>query len=478
MSEPAQSNGSRRPSFYKKRYLDKIDSFLDDLLNDLKKNDRAGLKRLLDFYSTKFQRWSPRNIVGIFIQKPRCERPVTVSEAKALGHTIKPGVPRAAILVPVFKPEDVEQKPQEQVATQGIVDNRVDGQVANDPQSTSQTNNKPEIKLKLIGFKVVPCVIDLGKETEGPPILVPNKPEEQNSAEALLEALGKFASEKNIVVDDHLDRAAVLAGATGISGKRRDGVVHISTMSALPPAKRFQTLVHELTHGMLHSTKENEERERKAEELQAAGVSYFVGKHFGLEDDFSPLYLQNWGVTGNDVLKNLAIIVKAAREITEGVARHLGPKEAVIEALPRKATPVAELDQIDEYEIEEVLDIIDDTAEHFSRVVYVYHANDMRTADTADFNEDNYTLVARCEHSNLADAFGKTQNIEGSWAAGSDVNITVYGQKRQRSSSVGDVFLVEGEGYYKVNADGWVLIKEAETVPNRQPVPIPVSLSA
>ena len=236
--------------------------------------------------------------------------------------------------------------------------------------------------------------------------------------------------------------------------------MHISTMSALPPAKRFQSLVHELTHCMLHFANENEETDRKAEELQAAGVSYFVGKHFGLEDDFSAVYLQNWGVTGDDVLKNLAIIVKAAREITEGVARHLGPKEDVVEALPRKATPMADLDQLQDYEIDEVLEYVDDTAEHFSRVVYVYHAKDLGTADTADFNEGNYTLVARCEHSNLADAFGKTQNIEGSWAAGGDVNITVYGQKRQRSSSVGDVFLVEGEGYYKVNSDGWVLIQE------------------
>ena len=79
----------------------------------------------------------------------------------------------------------------------------------------------------------------------------------------------------------------------------------------------------------------------------------------------------------------------------------------------------------------------------------------------AEFNDQNYTLVARCERSNLADAFGKTQNIEGSWAAGGDVDITVYGQKRQRSSSVGDVFFVEGDGYYKVNWDGWSLIKDA-----------------
>jgi hypothetical protein len=51
----------------------------------------------------------------------------------------------------------------------------------------------------------------------------------------------------------------------------------------------------------------------------------------------------------------------------------------------------------------------------------------------------------------LADAFGRTQNIEESWAAG---------PKRQRSSSVGDVFFVEDEGYYK---DRWVVVKEAQS---------------
>ena len=171
-------------------------------------------------------------------------------------------------------------------------------------------------------------------------------------------------------------------------------------------------------------------------------------------------------MTAKDLLKNLSVIVKTSREIVEGIGNHLEQKEQEVETtrqdLPEQA-PVPNLDLEDEYEIEEVEEIVDDTAEHFSQVVYVYHAKDSKTSDAAEFNEENYTLVARCESSNLADAFGRTQNIEGSWAAGGDVDVTVYGPKRQRSSSVGDVFFVEDEGYYKANQDGWVLFREAQS---------------
>lgn len=461
MSDQPQ-NG--RPSFYKKRYLDRIDSFLHDLLNDLSKDDPAGLKRLLDFYSTKFQRWSPSNIVGIFLQKPKCERPVTVSEAKKLGHTVKPGVPRATILVPVFKPEDPEEVSQQRESA----DNRVDGET--EPAATEAKQLIPpasdsiEPKLKLVGFRAVPCVVDLGKETQGPPILSSTNQSLNQDTDLLLEALRKFAAEINITVDDRLNRRVVRSGGTGAAAQLRDGSVHISTLGAMPPVRRFHSLVHELTHGMLHFQDENAEApETKDAELQAAGVSYFVGKHFRLEENFEALYLKNWGVTGKDVLRNLAVIVKASREIVEGISRQLAPRqeEVLVEDRPieQVLTPGG-LDRLDDYEIDEVIEIVDDTEEHFSQVVYVYHAKDPQTAEGTEFDAENYTLVARCERSNLADAFGKTQNFEGRWAAGDNVDITVYGAKSQRSSSVGDVFLVEGEGYYKVNQDGWVKIEE------------------
>jgi hypothetical protein len=466
MSEGRVSFQPKRPSFYKKRYLDQIDSFLNDLLRDLQKDDPNGLKRLLDFYSTKFQRWSPSNIIGIFIQKPACERPVTVSEVKALGHTIKPGVPRATILVPVYKPEEEIESNQDEVTK---TDNRVDGEA--EPREESHSRPQPEketpTKLKLVGFKVVPCVVDLGKDTEGPPILSNHKAEQYQAAEPLIAALRACAAERNVKVDDRLDPRGVTSGATGHAVENKDGSIHISTLSVQAAPRRFASLVHELTHGILHLGPETEKLDAKTKELQATSVSYFVGKHFGLTEEFSGLYLKNWGVSAKDLLKNLSVIVKTSREIVEGIGKHLEQKEQEVattrkELLPDQA-PILNLDLEDEYEIEEVEEIVDDTPEHFSQVVYVYHAKDPKMSDTAEFNEENYTLVARCESSNLADAFGRTQNIEGSWAAGGDVDVTVYGPKRQRSSSVGDVFFVEDEGYYKANQDGWVLFKEAQS---------------
>jgi hypothetical protein len=466
MSETRVSFQPKRPSFYKKRYLDQIDSFLKDLLRDLQKDDPNGLKRLLDFYSTKFQRWSPSNIIGIFIQKPACERPVTVSEVKALGHTIKPGVPRATILVPVYKPEEELESNQGEVTK---TDNRVDGEA--EPREESHSRPQPEketpTKLKLVGFKVVPCVVDLGKDTEGPPILSNHKAEQYQAAEPLIAALRAYAAERDVKVDDRLDPRGVTSGATGHAVENKDGSIHISTLSVQAAPRQFASLVHELTHGVLHFGSETEKLDAKTKELQATSVSHFVGKHFGLAEKFSGLYLKNWGVTAKDLLKNLSVIVKTSREIVEGIGKHLEQKEQEVETtrkeLPPGQAPIPNLDLEDEYEIQEVEEIVDDTAEHFSQVVYVYHAKDPKTSDIAEFNEENYTLVARCECSNLADAFGRTQNIEGNWAAGGDVDVTVYGPKRQRSSSVGDVFFVEDEGYFKANQDGWVLFREAKS---------------
>jgi len=467
MSETRVSFQPKRPSFYKKRYLDQIANFLNDSLRDLQKDDPTGLKRLLDFYSTKFQRWSPSNIVGIFIQKPACERPVTVSEVKALGHTIKPGLPRAAILVPAYKPHEQEIEAHRDQVTN--TDNRVDGEA--EPEKESLLRPEPqketEPKLKLVGFKVVPCVVDLGKDTEGPPILSNHQVKQYQAAEPLIAALEAYATDRNITVDDRLNRIGVRVGATGHAVENKDGSIHISTLSAQPAARRFASLVHELTHAILHLGPEAEKLDPKTEELQATGVSYFVSKHFGLAEEFSGLYLKTWEVIAKELLKNLSVIVKTSREIVEGIGKHLEQKEREIrEEVPTQGR-AWNLDLEDEYEIEEVEEIVDDTAEHFSQVVYVYHARDSKTSDTAEFNEENYTLVARCGSTNLADAFGRTQNIEGSWAAGGDIDVTVYGPKRQRSSSVGDVFFVEGEGYFKANQDGWVLFREA---PSEKPL--------
>ncbi len=132
-----------------------------------------------------------------------------------------------------------------------------------------------------MGFKVVPCVVDLGKDTEGPPILSNHKAEQYQAAEPLIAALRAYAALRKITVDDRLNRIGVRAGATGHAVESKDGSIHISTLSGQTAARRFASLVHELTHGILHFGPEAEKLDPKTEELQATSVSYFVGNTSG-----------------------------------------------------------------------------------------------------------------------------------------------------------------------------------------------------
>jgi hypothetical protein len=84
----------------KKQFFDPIDSYATELAEKITKGDSEGLKKLLDFFSSKCVRWSYLNLLGLMLQRPNIQRPVTIREARNLGHYKKKGVTAATILVP------------------------------------------------------------------------------------------------------------------------------------------------------------------------------------------------------------------------------------------------------------------------------------------------------------------------------------------------------------------------------------------
>ena len=86
----------------KRRHLDSIDSYIIDLAKQLNNGDGKGVQQLLDFFGAgrKCSRWSYWNLVGLIRQRPDMRHPVTIREAAELGHYPKTGVNPVAILVP------------------------------------------------------------------------------------------------------------------------------------------------------------------------------------------------------------------------------------------------------------------------------------------------------------------------------------------------------------------------------------------
>src|ERR1700758_3756354 len=84
----------------KKQFFDPIDSYATELAEKITKGDSEGLKKLLDFFSSKCVRWSYLNLLGLMLQRPNIQRPVTIREARNLGHYKKKDVTAATILVP------------------------------------------------------------------------------------------------------------------------------------------------------------------------------------------------------------------------------------------------------------------------------------------------------------------------------------------------------------------------------------------
>src|SRR5246127_648042 len=80
-----------------------VSNYFQELIAEIKQNDPAKLRALLEFYAGKVQRWSSRNLMAIRVQKPDIQRPVTASEAKELGHIPRRGARKASIWVPVFE---------------------------------------------------------------------------------------------------------------------------------------------------------------------------------------------------------------------------------------------------------------------------------------------------------------------------------------------------------------------------------------
>lgn len=114
----------------------------------------------------------------------------------------------------------------------------------------------------------------------------------------------------------------------------------IATRTGMSSRNRIRTLVHEWAHELLHQGAENAEqraRSKQVKECQAEATSYVVLSHFGIRNEFSSDYLQNWGNDAETLLAELGQVQKAATAIITA----LEPKREQSSEQERDATAVA-----------------------------------------------------------------------------------------------------------------------------------------
>jgi len=378
---------AREATFRDKRaHLNSIEDHITELAEKLNQGNQKAFQQVLNFFGTgrKCVRWSYWNLLGLLRQRPDLQRPATIREAAEVGHYVKRGVMPAAILVPrvIELPPENEPSPESSLRKEALpwkadaalrlqlISTGVLLQVWQEQSApwawlkatypgltplesgtahslleaqdkalaslseeqlcdlvkacAAQNTPKPQTRTC---FNLVHCVVDLGRDTIGPQLMV----DLDQSGEDLGHVLGGIVEYAHSVgVEPILHRRTVDDMVSGSIGTAwADGKIFVS--DALSPERKIVTWLHELTHWLTHLRPEaglltgfgastpGERQPRHIRELQAEACAYVVSKSLGIPSRFSIGYLAGWNITKRDVELNLRVIAQAARELLQGI---------------------------------------------------------------------------------------------------------------------------------------------------------------
>jgi hypothetical protein len=405
----------------------------------------------MNFFSSLASKWSMTNTIGLFIQKPDIQRPVTIREAeKKFGHKPKRGVRWASILVPCIprsKPEDEQPQRTPEVPAVAVNDGQIDGEAAA-PEATQTQEPVTEKSIPVrrpVYFKAVRCVVDLGRETEGPNILESEGANAHVAAEVLA-AAKQYATSEGIEVTPQSWSGRSSAGRAGLG---EDGTKQISIADCLSVDKQLATFIHELAHVKLGHLG-NKDVSHNTKEIQAEVTAYVVSNSFGIPADYSATYLRAFGADQQKVYDNLRVIGRVTKQIINGIERQLR-LGVHVEQQPaeQEGRDASEEDIIDESALE---------TSYRQAAITVWQKKNTDFSVPAAFDASAFTKVAEIIGSNLGHAFSVTQSVEGRWQKSGEEGLTVFDQKA-RSTSVGDVLELEG-CFYAVTCEGFDRIEE------------------
>lgn len=287
LSDTADDGPTERREQILKR---QITGAVEELAKELQQGKSERLLALLNF-SSRFRRYSPGNQILIWLQ---CPNATHVAGFKAWaemgepdengerGYRIRAGAKAIRILAPrTYKKVD---------ETSGDETTRL--YFRSVPVfDVSQLNEDDLAKRPIPQF-----FTDLGSDEE---------------TEALCTRVVAAMEQEGIRVEQRDD----LPGS--VQGYSAGGYVAIRALSS---RNRIRTLVHEWAHERLHHTADKSgAATRDLRECHAEASAYVVLAHFGIHNDYSADYLQNWGNTAETLFAELAAIQQAASHIIDAL---------------------------------------------------------------------------------------------------------------------------------------------------------------
>jgi hypothetical protein len=325
---------------------------IKNLAEQIEQQDYSQLGSLMKFWGSRVSRYSRRNTFGLFLQNPNMEHPVTLREMKKHGHKLKEGGQVYEILRPIFLKLDADgnviRNPKK---AKPKSEEKPEAAVQVDEEEEEEEEKEVEVASTKKIFWPVNCVVDLGNDTEGPPLSHGMTAGE--NTESLCEAMKAFAESRGVTVKTMAGKGALMPGALGVS----DGKGTIGVYSGMSKENQFSVMVHEMAHEIIHDMKsrENEEYDHKTRELHAEGVAFLVCSYFGIAGEGSALYLKSYQVTAEDLEEHFDIISKTAREITYNIEKQLKLQEDVETEIDNSKSEVIEdVESLDLAEIDEI----------------------------------------------------------------------------------------------------------------------------
>lgn len=253
----------------KNHFENEINGIIKNLIEGIKSGSSEEFKNYLKSASM-FHKYSFQNAMIIRSQMPNATRVAGFRTWKKLGRFVNKGEKAIKILAPrIVKAKDED-----------------------------------ESESRVIGFRVV-NVFDIS-QTSGEDLpsfsFSVNSDDHGDSYKTLKELI-----EKNYEIKvEELELG-------GIYGFSRGGYIGID--KNISNYDKFLTLIHELSHELLHQGSESSTLSRSEKECQAESATFIVANYFGIEAPLSTEYLLSYGVDEKMFLTALEGIQKASREI-------------------------------------------------------------------------------------------------------------------------------------------------------------------
>jgi antirestriction protein ArdC len=248
-----------------------VDTQFEKLVSTLEQGQSETLKAHLAAIA-RFYRYSFRNLMLIFSQRPDATRVAGFNTWKKLHRWVKKGEKGITIISPMKLPN----------------------------KETSVTSEIEEVP---IAFRAS-HVFDVA-QTEGEPI--PQLGSAEGDPGKYLEQLRAFIINQGIVLHYSTDLDTA-------EGRSKGGTIEIRV--GLEAAAEFSVLVHELAHEMMHHSPEVPKQGKKVLETEAESVAFIVTEAIGLStNNASTDYIQLYNGNADTLRKSLEAVQKTASKI-------------------------------------------------------------------------------------------------------------------------------------------------------------------